>query len=184
MKLKICILVFWTITLVVGIGAAEQNGLELVASCIRDQDGRTHDEAAQGDGVYRYSFTVILTNVSSDTIAIPKDKSGIGYGEFGLQFELAILYGLGRTALGSVDIPAESELALVKLRPGEAIEFQPAVRTDKPVEETAWSVVYKVEPDLSKRFGTWAGRIETKTIDHFQLDRMRSERLKAKGLKP
>jgi len=159
--------------------ATEQNGLEFIASCSRDEDGVTRDSKAQSEGIYRYTFTIIVKNVGSTPVVVLKGETGQpGYGQVAGQFILYVTYALSRTALGDLNIPAESELCPVKLQSGEAVEFHAAVRADEKIKETDWTARYEIAPDVATRFGTWGGKIETKTLNSHQLDALRYQRLK------
>jgi hypothetical protein len=134
------------------------------------------DTKAQDEGIYRYEFTIILKNVGTTPMAVLKGERGIGSGQVGTRFILHVIYALSKTALGDWNIPAESELSLVRLQPGEAVELHTAIRVDEKIEAAAWTVYYEIAPEIAKRFGTWGGKIETVALTNHQLDVLHFQR--------
>jgi hypothetical protein len=60
---------------------------------------------------------------------------------------------------GKINVPAESEMMLVRLQPGESTEWWVEVKISVRARLDRIEFVYRIEKDLADRFGAWSGQL-------------------------
>lgn len=165
---------------------AEPSSLEMVVSIVSEDSNEavTRDNAAIGEGRYRYAFLVRLWNRSEKPLVVPK-----GFLELPITFQTIERDGLESRRIfcvwdlpvlgpSEVVIPSEAELGLVRLLKGEMTHIKVAFRTAQKINTQSISFVYEVTPALGARFGTWSGSVEERVLTQREMMLLQAKRQK------